>query len=52
MATQHISDKPGGTVFTAYIGISRRGGAREPEDKGEIFFILTKFRAQGVFAFF
>jgi hypothetical protein len=45
MPAQHAGDKPGGAVFTADVGIRRRGGAGEPEDKGEIFF-LAEFLAQ------
>ncbi len=40
MTAQHAGDKAGGAVFTADIGIGRRRGAGEPEDKGEILLLL------------
>jgi hypothetical protein len=46
MPAQNVGDKPRGAVFTADVGISRRGGAGEPENKGEIFFILAEFLTQ------
>ncbi len=51
MTAQHAGDKAGGAVFTADIGIGRRRGAGEPEDKGEILLLLPNSPAQVGFTF-
>jgi hypothetical protein len=45
MPAQNVGDKSGGAVFTADIGISRRGCAGEPETR-EIFFVFTELLTQ------
>ncbi len=52
MTAQHAGDKAGGAVFTADIGIGRRRGAGEPEDKGEILLLLPNSRRRSASRFF